>query len=799
MENNYYLLKLKRDDNNYTINNNTTHNYISKSLLKTLDDSDIIIKNGNFPLSKIVKNINKYTQAYLLKAFKININDSYSILSKDTSSNFFIIKNIDYGQSTKFINHINEVTVKYKNIFYNMVSSDLYNHIKKLSYCKREEYLYENKIATILHLYDYLEKDGNFFLSFHSFCNIENIINIYYVLCYMFDYCVIYEDIIICKKFNPILDKNNLLLMKNMEISVDKNINLLVKYIQSYIEYKINLNKLIINKNDNDFFTFYIHKTLLHLNSYKPTINKSINYFSFIIKNLNNNNEVKTFIVNLLNTNNIHNCLQLGLDYGIYAYYILNGTKCKLLSIDPYQITKWNSKGIELLQLFKLNNRHVQSLTYLNKMLKYSFILLDCNKDLIYLINDFMQIHSLLNIGGYLVIHNVFSEDSLYFIDFIEKNYIYYEKINSPLSLYVFKKNSNGTEIYYYDEYNSKLLKETVEIIKRYKLNEDSIHLTKQYDWILKKRDVYLEKFETKSWKRTAFQILVEPNYKPNIQILNKYIKYQGDNGQINTLDSEFPEQILCDKYILPDDCVLEIGARYGTVSNVINYKLRNKTDQVSIDADLSIKKYHNHNKKQYINEFIEHRKKSNTYHSFFGMLDNSDKQYFLQKIKNTYGNIVKSFNEFKDDEIVTSIKKDKRFGDIKNSKSKIKKYSLNKIRYEDIQKTFNLSKPINVLVLDCEGCSNNVINQINSVKMLPDIEIILLEMDHANLCNYQTLDTILTNNDFILHVGIWYNAIYVKKERLKKYKDDYFKDEWWDKMMEINENIQISSKYNKK
>tara|TARA_R110001599_G_scaffold321047_1_gene531580 strand:- start:649 stop:1212 length:564 start_codon:yes stop_codon:yes gene_type:complete len=39
-------------------------------------------------------------------------------------------------------------------------------------------------------------------------------------------------------------------------------------------------------------------------------------------------------------------------------------------------------------------------------------------------------------------------------------------------------------------------------------------------------------------------------------------------------------------KYVKPDDCVLELGARYGGVSVAINNKLNNKRNQVSVEPD---------------------------------------------------------------------------------------------------------------------------------------------------------------------------------------------------------------------
>lgn len=57
----------------------------------------------------------------------------------------------------------------------------------------------------------------------------------------------------------------------------------------------------------------------------------------------------------------------------------------------------------------------------------------------------------------------------------------------------------------------------------------------------------------------------------------------------INTTLSEYPEQVLTYTYLDEDSCVLELGARYGSVSCIINKKLSNKSNQVSVEPDSTV------------------------------------------------------------------------------------------------------------------------------------------------------------------------------------------------------------------
>jgi FkbM family methyltransferase len=63
-------------------------------------------------------------------------------------------------------------------------------------------------------------------------------------------------------------------------------------------------------------------------------------------------------------------------------------------------------------------------------------------------------------------------------------------------------------------------------------------------------------------------------------------ILYDENTTLIDTTKAEYPEQCLSYKYINPESTVLELGARYGSVSCVINKKLQDKTKQVSVEPD---------------------------------------------------------------------------------------------------------------------------------------------------------------------------------------------------------------------
>lgn len=58
---------------------------------------------------------------------------------------------------------------------------------------------------------------------------------------------------------------------------------------------------------------------------------------------------------------------------------------------------------------------------------------------------------------------------------------------------------------------------------------------------------------------------------------------------KIDTSKCEYPEQCLAMSYIDANNTVLELGARYGSVSCIINKQLANKTNQISVEPDSSV------------------------------------------------------------------------------------------------------------------------------------------------------------------------------------------------------------------
>lgn len=466
-----YFYKLQRENNkcNITIKNDT---YLNSEIPKQYNDiMKKILNNNDKDIKYVANNINKINiknQYYLWQLLNFDINNSYNILSKDFNKDFYISKVTNNGSNTKYIGTVNEVKKKYKNILYNMVSESLFIKIKDLDLCKREEIIFNNKLMIISYLFDFLERDGDFFLATMGFCN-DQVIEIFYILSYMFDYCIIYNSTyILCKSFNPVFKKSIFEKMINKEFSFEPKfeLNKLVNYLENNLKYQINKFNILLDKNEQLFLDYVLNDLVSAFKYYNKNIldqflidfNKSIieAFKRVYIKNKTikfssaiNSKEGK-FITDVIDKHELSNCLEIGMAYGISSFYILSVKNTKLISIDPYQKEQWSNNGINLIKEFNFQKRHklmeMKSYIALPKLLeknqnKFDFIFIDGFHTFDYTLLDFFYSNLLLKINGYILIDDALHHGVNKCIEYIKNNYLdSYKKIDSPVTFALFKK-----------------------------------------------------------------------------------------------------------------------------------------------------------------------------------------------------------------------------------------------------------------------------------------------------------------------------------------------------------------------
>jgi len=183
---------------------------------------------------------------------------------------------------------------------------------------------------------------------------------------------------------------------------------------------------------------------------------------------------------------------------------------------------------------------------------------------------------------------------------------------------------------------------------------------------------------------------------------------YDMKQKKINTNLIEVTEQQLVDIHIEPDDIVLELGARYGTVSCRINKKLNNKLNQVSVEPDDRVWKALESNKERNDCHFHIHK----------GFI--SDKKLSLTNLDDYIDGYAATY--------------------VEDETSKIKNLSL-----DEIQNMYGLR--FNVLVADCEGYLGEFFYQ--NPNFYDQLRMIIFEADYPEKCDYDKIRETLLQKGF--------------------------------------------------
>ena len=201
-----------------------------------------------------------------------------------------------------------------------------------------------------------------------------------------------------------------------------------------------------------------------------------------------------------------------------------------------------------------------------------------------------------------------------------------------------------------------------------------------------------------------------------------KIIDLYGNPVDIEHMEKH--EQYLAKQYILENDIVLELGARYGSVSCVINSKLNNKNNQVVVEPD------------DRVWDALEKNKVNNNceFNIVKGFISN--KKLDLINLNDYFGGYGATFIESYD--------------------TKIPSYSL-----DEITNKYNLK--FNVLVADCEGFLEVFFDE--NPFFYDNLRLIIFETDYCEKCNYDKIKNKLIEKKFnkIIegHQNVWINPAF--------------------------------------
>ena len=191
--------------------------------------------------------------------------------------------------------------------------------------------------------------------------------------------------------------------------------------------------------------------------------------------------------------------------------------------------------------------------------------------------------------------------------------------------------------------------------------------------------------------------------------MLSCKLKYKDENGNdIKNELAERKEQLIAETFILEKSTVLELGARYGTVSCVINKRICDSTKQVSVEAD-----------KRVINALEKNKKRNKC------------------EFNIVYGTVSKSPLKLENTDVV------KGYGSttVKDENSSIPNHSIS-----SLEEKYNLK--FDTLVADCEGCLCDFLDE--NPTFIHQLHTVFFEKDYTEKCNYSIIVKKLKKNGFI-------------------------------------------------
>jgi hypothetical protein len=193
------------------------------------------------------------------------------------------------------------------------------------------------------------------------------------------------------------------------------------------------------------------------------------------------------------------------------------------------------------------------------------------------------------------------------------------------------------------------------------------------------------------------------------------------EHGQpVDTERWEKREQIHANAFVEPDDVVLELGARYGSVSVVINRKLNNPLNHVAVDPD------------DRIWDSLDRNREVNgcKFHILKGVISKNPVKLAELDDCDGYG--------------TTSVQT--------TEPTSVKSYTL-----EEVQEMYGLK--FTTLVADCEGFLGTFFEE--NPWIYDQLNTVLYEQDYVDKCDYDLIAKNLKEHGF---TNLWYGSHLVWK-----------------------------------
>lgn len=196
------------------------------------------------------------------------------------------------------------------------------------------------------------------------------------------------------------------------------------------------------------------------------------------------------------------------------------------------------------------------------------------------------------------------------------------------------------------------------------------------------------------------------------------------NDNPVNIYFFEATEQLLANKYVEENDTILELGARYGSVSCISNFKLKNKTNHVVVEPDERVWNALEKNKQLNNCEF-------NIVKGFV-----ANKKMALTNVNDCFGYGTSS---------------------VEDNTSNINSYTLNEIKQK-----YNI-KYFSFLIADCEGYLGEFLNTYP--ELYDEMNKIMFERDGNDKSIYVEIVNKLYSKGFDCCFDTGSHAVFIKRK----------------------------------
>lgn len=458
------MYQIKRFKFNYKINDKPKE-YEIKDFDKINNNHDLAnkLKVENKPIFNGI--LYSYFNEIILKIFKVSEKEviDYPVLPEF----------IDYNE-----NLYDNENIILKNYYkcpgdkkYDLIISILMNYtiIKDKNNAERVKLEYDYNIEKIRSVFNCLNKGGELFIHFFNFDSRN--IKLLHILLLLFEKIVLIHDVLYCLEFNPKINSKKFEdLISNIDkLSFSPTINLsdLNQYQNHFVKLLLDIINNFNNKKYKEFSNNIYDYFLKYNEKFKYNNKDPLDLYlfeNFKINTVSDGKKIHSaikpeegkFLQNIIISNNLSKCLEIGMAFGISAMYItlaLKNIKSQenksLISIDPNQSTQWKNSGVNLLKSIKTNKMHklYEDKSYnilpllLKENKKFDFIFIDGWHTFDYTLLDFFYASLLLEINGYIIIDDALHSGVNKCVKYIETNYKHFVRIYpSPNTVAVFKK-----------------------------------------------------------------------------------------------------------------------------------------------------------------------------------------------------------------------------------------------------------------------------------------------------------------------------------------------------------------------